>query len=68
MPNITLTLEAACKILRSYGLKANNTRLADMIESGAMPIGTVVNVSSTGRRQFLIFAKDLIAFCESKLV
>ncbi len=68
MPNITLTLEAACKILRSYGIKANNTRLADMIESGAMPIGTVVNVSSTGRRQFLIFAKDLIAFCESKLV
>lgn len=68
MPNITLTLEAACKILRSYGIKANNTRLADMIESGAMPIGTVVNVSNTGRRQFLIFAKDLIAFCESKLV
>lgn len=68
MPNITLTLDAACKILRSYGIKANNTRLADMIESGAMPIGTVVNVSSTGRRQFLIFAKDLIAFCESKLV
>ena len=68
MPNITLTLEAACKILRSYGIKANNTRLADMIESGVMPIGTVVNVSSTGRRQFLIFAKDLIAFCESKLV
>lgn len=68
MPSITLTLEAACKILRSYGIKANNTRLADMIESGAMPIGTVVNVSSTGRRQFLIFAKDLIAFCESKTI
>ena len=68
MPNITLTLEAACKILRSYGIKANNTRLANMIESGAMPIGTVVNVSKTGRRHFLIFAKDLIEFCESKTV
>lgn len=68
MPNITLTLEAACKILRSYGIKANNTRLADMIEAGLYPFGTVVRKSETGRRQILIFAKDLIAFCESKLV
>lgn len=68
MPSITLTLEAACKILRSYGIKVCNTRLADLIESGVMPIGTVVGLTKTGKRQIIIYAKDLIAFCESKVV
>lgn len=67
MPKIKLTLEATQKILRSYGFCADKKTIADMIEAGLLPFGTVVKTSATGRRNILILAKDVVDFCESKL-
>ena len=63
---LTLTLEGACQIFRSYGIPMDKGFLANGIESGVFPVGTVMKVSGTGRRTFLIWKKDLLDFLESK--
>lgn len=63
---LTMTLEDVCKLFRSYGIPMETTRLADGIESGYYPFGSLVKKSPNGRRTFEIWRIDVENYIKSK--
>lgn len=57
-----MTLNDVANEFRKRGISIDNKVLSDGIVDGTYPIGRLVSESSTGRRRFEIWRKDVLAF------
>lgn len=62
-----MSLDDVVAELRDRGFPIGKKTLADMIESGQLPFGSVVSSGATGRRTFLILRSDFEAWADQKL-
>lgn len=53
-----MTLEEVCRDMRDHGMSMSIGTLADGIEVGVFPFGTVVSKSETGVRNIIVMRKD----------
>lgn len=67
MPKPTMTLAEVVADMRSRGMKIKESTVSDGIASGIFPFGSILGVSPTGRRNFLILRCDYERWAEEKL-
>lgn len=67
MPGPRMTLEEVRRDMCSKGMKVTNTTIADAIEIGAFPFGTVLGKKEGGRRNIMIMRRDYEKWAEEYL-
>lgn len=63
-----MTLEEVCRDMRNHGMSMSTKTLADGIETGAFPFGTMVSKSETGIRNIIVMRKDYCAWASEYLM
>lgn len=61
-----MTLEAVRAELGKHGMHMGNKAIAECIERGIFPFGTVISTGKTGRRTFIIMKADFDKWLEEK--
>lgn len=61
-----MTLEAVRTELGKHGMHMGNKAIAECIEQGIFPFGTVISTGKTGRRTFIIMKADFEKWLEEK--
>lgn len=62
-----MKLEEVCQDMRRHGMKLSTKSLADGIEAGVFPFGTVISKSEKGIRNIIIMRRDYLAWAKDYL-
>lgn len=64
--NPTMSLKEVVDTMRSAGFRTSETAVADSLDSGRYPFGTLVRTGKSGRRTFEIYRVDFECWLSQK--